>query len=130
MKIEHLAIWVEDLEIMKSFYEKYFNGQAGEKYINHKKHFSSYFLHFEEHGARLELMHRPDIDEPAAKRGFAKGMAHMAVLVDSRDAVDKITERLRSDSYNIASEARLTGDGYYESAILDPEGNYIEICSK
>lgn len=127
MKIEHLAIWVNDPELMKNFYEKYFGLTAGEKYINQKKQFTSYFLHFGNATTRLELMHRPDIEPNQRKRGFLDGLAHFAISVGSKEEVNVLTERLRADHYTIESEPRVTGDGYYESVVLDPEGNYLEI---
>ena len=48
MKIHHIAIWTFQLEEMKEFYTRYFNGSSNEKYINPKKGFESYFLHFDE----------------------------------------------------------------------------------
>lgn len=128
MRIEHLAIWVDDLEVMRQFYTTYFGAISNDKYINPIKKFESYFLSFGENGnCRIELMTRPDISENKDKRGFMKGVAHFAILLDSKKAVDTLTERLRIDGYEIASEPRTTGDGYYESAVLDPEGNYVEI---
>jgi lactoylglutathione lyase len=127
MKIEHLALWVTDLEQMKSFYEKFFEAQAGERYHNPNKNFSSYFLYFSE-GSRLELMHRPDIPESGHAQGAEhKGLIHFALSVGSKEKVDQLTEKLRADGYTVAGEARRTGDGYYESVVLDPEGNRIEI---
>jgi len=127
MKIEHLAIWVDDLEKMRRFYTTYFSATSNEKYTNTKKGFSSYFLAFGENKTRLEIMHRNDINDPSTKRGFAKGIAHFAIATGSKENVDELTERLRSDNFIIESEPRLTGDGYYESVVLDPEGNYVEI---
>ncbi|MEM7368345.1 MAG: VOC family protein [Bacteroidota bacterium] len=127
MNIEHLAIWVQDLDIMKRFYESYFGARAGEKYRNSKKQFESYFLSFER-GCRLELMHRPDI--PANVNDLLKeyqGLIHFAISVGSKEKVDSLTEDLRSAGYMIVGEARTTGDGYYESVVLDPEQNRIEI---
>jgi len=127
MKIEHLAIWVDDLETIRRFYITYFNVSSGEKYTNAKKGFTSYFLSFGDNKTRLELMHRDDIHDFYAKRGFAKGIAHFAISAGSKENVDQLTERLRADKYIIESEPRLTGDGFYESVVLDPEGNYVEI---
>lgn len=129
MKIEHLAIWADDLEKMREFYLKYFDMMSNEKYINEKKGFSSYFLSFGEGKARLEIMNRMDIHEEPEKRGFSKGIAHFAISVGGKEAVDQLTERLRNDHYTIESEPRTTGDGYYESVVLDPEGNYVEISA-
>ncbi len=127
MKIEHLAIWVNDLEKMKAFYEKYFNATSGEKYHNPSKKFTSYFLSFDE-GCRLELMHRPDIPiNKNEKINQYLGIIHFALSVGSKEAVDALTEKLRSDGFKIQGEPRTTGDGYYESVVLDPEDNFIEI---
>lgn len=127
MRIDHLAIWVEDIEKMRQFYQTYFGATCGEKYVNQKKNYESYFLSFGNGETRVELMHRPDIAEFLGKRGFMHGMAHWAISMGNAGAVNELTERLRKDGYTIASEPRTTGDGYYESAVLDPEGNYLEL---
>jgi lactoylglutathione lyase len=127
MKIEHIAIWTENLESLKQFYVKYFHVSCGEKYINPKKNFESYFLSFED-GCRLELMQMPGV--PASLNDPHKqfsGLIHFAISVGSKVKVDLLTEQLRSDGYAIVGEPRTTGDGYYESVVLDPEGNRIEI---
>ncbi len=126
IRIEHLAIWAKDLELLREFYVKYFGMNCGNKYENHKKQFSSYFLSLGNGKTRIELMHNPSIIIPV-ENGVLKGLAHFAISVGSKDAVDTLTERFRTDGYTILSEPRTTGDGYYESAIADPEGNYIEI---
>lgn len=126
MKIEHLAIWGDDIELLRKFYMKYFNFSCGEKYVNPKRGFSSYFLSLGNGETRIELMHIPDMGTPS-NRGNLKGLAHFAISVGDNNTVNFLTEKLRSDGYVIASEPRTTGDGYYESAVLDPEGNYIEI---
>lgn len=127
MKIEHLAIWTQDLEGMRAFYERYFEAQSNEKYHNERKQFESYFLTFSE-GARLELMYRPDI--PANLNDLIKeyhGIIHFALSLGSKEKVDQLTEQLRADGYQVVGEARTTGDGYYESVVLDPEGNRLEL---
>jgi lactoylglutathione lyase len=129
MKIDHLAIWVEDLETMRAFYLKYFDTTSGEKYTNDKKQYTSYFIYFGEEKTRLELMHKHSITDTAGQRGLAKGLAHFSISVGEKEKVNKLTERLRADSYIIFSEPRTTGDGYYESVVLDPEGNYLEITA-
>ena len=126
MKIEHIAIWVKDLESMKKFYETYFSGKSGSFYHNPVKEFSSYFISFTE-GCRLELMHQPHISEKLSDIPVSTGIIHFAISVGSKEQVDQLTERLRKDGYKIVSEPRTTGDGYYESVISDPEGNLIEI---
>ena len=128
MKIEHVAVWANDIEQLKAFYETYFKAQANAKYINERTHYQSYFLTFAS-GARLELMQRPDIeplDRANSTQEFS-GYAHLAMAVGSEAAVDELTRRLESDGYERLSGPRRTGDGYYESVILDPEGNRIEI---
>jgi len=127
MKIEHLAIWVDNLETMRQFYLKYFDFTSGEKYTNEKKGFTAYFLMFGDGKTRLELMNRKDIIHEPNKRGFMKGIAHFAISVGGKEAVNQLTERLRADNYTIESEPRTTGDGYYESIVRDPDGNKIEI---
>jgi lactoylglutathione lyase len=126
MKIEHLAIWVKDLESMKRFYCHQFDFKAGERYHNSKRGFSSYFLSGEG-GARLEFMLQNDIQAGNLSRGKRLGLAHFAISLGSENAVDQLTERLRSAGIKIIGEPRRTGDGYYESVIEDPEGNWVEL---
>lgn len=127
MKIEHIAIWVKDLERMKDFYLTYFDLTSNDKYVNEKKGFSSYFLSFAS-GARIELMHRGDI-ATGSNQSASFGLTHIAFSAGSKEAVDALTKRLRFDGVNIVGEPRTTGDGYYESVIEDPEGNQIEITN-
>ncbi|MGR3810107.1 VOC family protein [Jiulongibacter sp. NS-SX5] len=125
-KIEHLALYCSDLEAMRAFYQQYFSATANEKYINEKKGFESYFLSFDD-GSRLEIMTKTGIDVLSVP-GFERlGYTHFAMSVGSKEEVDRITNQLRSDGYTVAGECRTTGDGYYESVVLDPEGNRIEI---
>lgn len=125
MKIEHIAIWVSDIEKIRRFYEQYFNAKAGGKYVNLKKKFTSYFLSFTE-GARLELMQKPEISKEVNQEEYL-GFIHFAISVGSKEKVDSLTEKLKQDGFKITGEPRTTGDGYYESVVLDPEGNRIEI---
>jgi lactoylglutathione lyase len=97
--------------------------------MNDKKQYTSYFLSFGEGTTRLELMHKPGIATAAGQRGLAKGIAHFSISTGTKEKVDELTEFLRKDNYTIFSEPRTTGDGYYESVVLDPEGNYLEITS-
>ncbi len=129
MQIEHLALWVRDLEGMRDFYLKYFDAESGEKYVNPAKRFTAYFILFGEDKTRLELMTRPDIGSVDGKRGFTMGLAHFTISVGGKDQVNALTERLRLDNYTIFGEPRTTGDGYYESVVLDPEGNILEISA-
>jgi lactoylglutathione lyase len=129
MKIEHLGLWVQDLELMRSFYLKYFDTSSGEKYVNQKTQFQAYFILFGDGRTRLELMKRPDIVSDDSKRGFNMGIAHFAISVGGKDKVNELTERIRNDNFTIFSEPRTTGDGYYETVVLDPEGNLLEISA-
>ena len=125
MRIEHVAIWTRDLERLKSFYETYFEVVAGARYASTKRPFESHFLSFAS-GARLELMRLPDLDDADYSRNIV-GLAHLAVSTGSREAVDTLTRRLRGDGYTVVDGPRATGDGYYESVVLDPDGNRIEL---
>jgi len=99
---------------------------SNDKYVNAKKGFTSYFLSFGKN-ARIELMHRSDITDLHKVKGEVNGLAHFAISVGSKEIVDKLTELLGTDGFVIQGEPRTTGDGYYESIILDPEGNWVEI---
>ena len=125
MKIEHVAIYVNELELMKDFYCTYFNGVHNEKYHNPKTNLETYFITFES-GARLELMTRPELQ--AAHDGlWHYGLTHLAFSVGSKAQVDALTQQLIMNGCQLQSAPRTTGDGYYESCVLDPEGNQIEI---
>ena len=124
MKIEHIGLWTKNLEMMRTFYETYFNSIACSRYNNLKTGFSSYFLTFET-GARLELMQRKDIVQETNVEML--GFAHLAISLGSIDKVDSLTKRLVNDGYTLLSPCRTTGDGYYESVIADPEGNRLEL---
>lgn len=124
MKIEHVAIWVNDLEGMKAFYEKYFDGVANTKYHNQDKGFESYFIEFSS-GARLEIMRKVGIDSRESYEQL--GWAHIAISLGSKDAVNSLTSNLQNDGYLLVNGPRVTGDGYYESVIEDPEGNLLEL---
>jgi len=127
MEIDHLAIWADDLELLRQFYMKYFNMTCGEKYVNSKKSYTSYFLSFGNDKTRIELMHIPELQQNPASRKYVKGLAHFSISVGGKEDVNILTELLRKDGLTIVGEPRTTGDGYYESVVLDPEGNYIEI---
>jgi len=125
MKITHLAIWTNDLEKLRNFYCNYFGAKSNEKYYNPAKQFSSYFLMFANGDCSLELMNKPNLDHPEANA--LTGLAHFAFSVGSKEQVDLFTLQLREEGYKIIGEPRWTGDGFYESAINDPDGNVVEI---
>lgn len=126
MYIDHIAVWVENLENEKNFFLKYFDCTVNEKYVNPVKGFSSYFVTFRS-GGRIELMNRSDIS--GTKIPESLGFTHISINVGSREKVDRLTEVLEKDGFIIIGRPRITGDGYYESLVLDPESNYIEIMS-
>ena len=125
MRIEHAAVYVNDIEAEKEFFTRYFGASAGEMYHNKNTGFSSYFLSFDG-GARLELMTAPELQD-MDKPGLRTGCAPLGFSVGSCKEVDALTERLRADGYAVVSGPRVTGDGYYESCVLDAEGNRIEM---
>ena len=129
MKIEHVALWTDDIERLVAFYGSYFGALPSDTYVNAAKGFQSRFLSFDG-GARLELMRSTTIapirHEPAAQR---MGLTHLALSVGSEQRVDELTTRLRDDGYPILDGPRRTRDGYYESVALDPDGNRIEITA-
>lgn len=125
LRIEHVAMYVNELEGAKNFFVKYFGAVANDLYFNQKTGFRSYFLSFLD-GARLEIMNKPGMSDP--EKGPARtGYIHIAFSVGSKEKVDELTQTLREDGYQVISGPRTTGDGYYESCVLGFEGNQIEI---
>ena len=124
MRIEHVALWVNELEKVRKFYEIWFGCTSNEKYDNLKKGFESYFLTFDD-GARLEIMRKKGIE--GAVQHETAGYAHIALSLGTKESVDELTEKMRENGIIIAGEPRTTGDGYYESVVEDPEGNLIEL---
>lgn len=125
MRIEHAAVFVNDLEAARDFFVKYFEGCSNDGYRNETSGFRSYFISFDG-VARLEIMQKPGVKE-LEKKAERTGYSHIAFSLGSREAVDELTERLRRDGFTIVSGPRTTGDGYYESSVLSIEDNLIEI---
>lgn len=125
IRIEHVAVWTRDIDRLAAFYRTYFAATAGPPYRSARRPFESVFLRFPG-GARLELMRLPDLAQPD-RGGEVVGLAHVALSTGSRQAVDALTLRLRDDGYTVVDGPRTTGDGYYESVVLDPDGNRLEI---
>lgn len=126
MRIEHVGLWVTDLENMKSFYEKYFAAKSSSLYVNPKTKFESYFLTFEK-GSRLEIMHKKFL---APHSHEALGYAHLAFALQDKAEVDAMVKTFMADGYPLLNGPRVTGDGYYEAVICDPEGNLIELTTE
>ena len=125
MRIEHIAMYVKELEATRDFFVKYFNATSNEGYHNKTTDFRSYFLSFSD-GARLEIMSKPQMED-VEKTLTRTGYIHIAFSLGSKEAVDELTEKMRKDGYSVISRPRTTGDGYYESCIIGIEGNQIEI---
>lgn len=125
MTIDHIALYVNDLEGAKAFFETYFEAVSNDGYHNRETDFRSYFLTFSD-GSRLEIMTKPDLTD-SGNLLDRFGYAHIAFSVGSRDAVDELTTRLDAGGFPTLSGPRVTGDGYYESCVLGFEGNILEI---
>lgn len=125
MRIEHIAMYVNDLEKTRDFFERYLNASSGDEYYNKNTGFRSYFLSFSD-GARLEIMNKPNMDD-FEKTLTRTGFVHIAFSVGSKNKVDELTAELKEAGYKVISGPRTTGDGYYESCIVGVEGNQIEI---
>lgn len=127
MRLEHVALYVEDLAGAVRFFEEYFGAQTNDEYHNPRTGLRTHFLTLPDGGGRVEVMTRPDmVDQP--KDPMRTGLAHLAFKLGSRQAVDELTERLAADGYEILSGPRATGDGYYETQFLGFEGNVFEIA--
>jgi lactoylglutathione lyase len=129
MKIEHLALWTTDIDRCIAFYATYFGATAGPRYHNPAKGFTSHFLTFDG-GSRLEVMASTTLSlGESVPRVQRLGLTHFAIALGSDEAVDRLTERLRADGFPILDGPRRTGDGYYESVTLDPDGNRVELTA-
>jgi lactoylglutathione lyase len=130
VRIEHVALWVEDLDGVCAFYEHFFGAEVGPRYVNEAKGFASRFLRWDG-AARLEVMTRRDVVQRgvAAGGGERLGLAHVALGVGNEDEVRRVTDAVRAAGYVVCGEPRRTGDGYYESVVLDPEGNRVELVA-
>jgi lactoylglutathione lyase len=129
MRIEHIAFWTENIEQLANFYATYFGARIGPKYENPAKGFESRFLSFDA-GARIEIMCSTTVNPLRQPAGMQRmGLAHVAISVGSRQRVDELTERLRCENVEVVDGPRQTGDGYYESVVLDPDGNRVEVAA-
>ena len=126
MKIDHIALFCRDLEAMRQFFLDYFEAESNKQYHNPRTGLRTYILSFTEGSTRLELMQRPDVAD-ADPSVAATGYIHISIAVGSKRGVDLLTRRLADDGYPGVSGPRTTGDGYYESCILGPEGVQIEV---
>jgi Lactoylglutathione lyase and related lyases len=129
MKLEHIALWTGNLEVMKDFYVGYLNGRPGEKYVSEHEFsalFQSYFLSFDS-GSRLEIMEMETIPDINTQRKESIGLTHLAFSMSDVEEVRQLTKRIKDDGFTVVLEPHFTGDGYFESCILDPDGNRVEL---
>ena len=126
MKIDHIALYCLDLKGMKEFFIRYFNGVSNDMYHNPKTGLKTYILSFEDSDTRLELMTRPEVEDEK-ENIYRQGFIHLSFSVGSKEKVDSLTKVLQDDGYEVLSDPRTTGDGYYESCIVGPENILIEI---
>ena len=125
MKIEHIAMYVNDLEHARDFFVNFLGGVSNSGYVNEKTGFRSYFISFED-GAGIELMNKPDLCDD--KKDINRtGYAHVAFSTGSRERVEELTKKAKEEGYEVVSGPRTTGDGYYESCIIGIEDNLIEL---
>ena len=128
-RIEHIALWVRDLERVCDFYRTHFGAEAGPLYRNERKGFSSRFLSFGS-GTRIEVMTTTTLAPAELEAGAqCMGLTHLAIALGSETAVGELTERLRAEGVPVLDGPRRTGDGYFESVVLDPEGNRVELVA-
>jgi len=130
MRIDHVALWTNDLDRIKRFYGCYFGAKAAPHYVNAAKGFESCFLTFAD-GARLEVMKTASLPLSVPIAGTQPfGLTHLAISVGSDQRVDELARRLSDDGVPILDGPRRTGDGFYEAVTLDPDGNRVEICAE
>ena len=131
MKLEHIAIWTDNIELLRNYYVSFFDGQSNEMYINPKTQFQSYFISFES-GARLEIMSMPNIPDNTNDTINAqhKGIIHIAFSVETKQEVDAKAALLQANGLEILNGPRVTGDGYYEFVTLDPDKNRLEVITR
>lgn len=130
MNIEHIGIWTDKLEEMREFYEKFFEGKSNKKYINEKKGFESYFITFDD-GARIELMSSINMSgNMQHKQCISSGYCHLAFYFSTKEKVDELTAKLTKEGFELIDGPRITGDGYYESNLFDPDKNKIELVTE
>jgi lactoylglutathione lyase len=128
-RLEHVALWCSDLNRLCDFYARFFGARVGPLYQNPGKGFASRFLSFEG-GARVELMTSTTLALEATPPDMQRfGLTHLAISLGTTAAVDALTAELRRQGVPVLDGPRRTGDGCYESVILDPEGNRVELCA-
>ena len=125
MKIDHIAMYVCDLEGARDFFVQYFGARSNTGYHNVRTGFRSFFLSFDDK-TRLELMSKPQMTDSEKQRNRT-GFIHLSFSIGSKEQVDELTAQLKADGFEVIDGPRTTVDGYDESCIVGFEGNLIEI---
>lgn len=124
MRIAHVALWTADLDGLCCFWAETFGAVVGDLYESARRPgFSSRFVYLKD-GPSIEIMQGPWITAQAAEE--RQGYAHLALSLGSRESVDVMATRAAAAG-TLVSPARMTGDGFYEAVLRDPDGNLIEI---
>ena len=126
MKIDHICLNVRDIEKEKDVYCGFFDFSSNQKYENTKTGWSNYFLSSPVGGARLELLSHAGMPLVKTNRD-ATCIVHFSLSLGSKEMVDEKTAQLKASGYKVLSAPHFTGDAYYESSFLDPEGNMVEL---
>ncbi|MGI6110407.1 MAG: VOC family protein [Eubacteriaceae bacterium] len=125
MRIDHISMFATRPEEVKAFYVKYFGATPSKEFIDTESGLPSYYLTFDD-GSRVEILNRPEITR-MAKNHIDLGYIRVSYMLDSREEVDKLANRLQSDGYAIIQQPKETPDGFYDCVVLDPDDNQIVI---
>ena len=127
MRIATISMNVTDLNKVKDFYAKYFGAKVDDKYENFRTGYTYCFLSFD-NGARLLLVSGSNIVDRKREDNVA-GFSRISIAVDGADKVQELATQIARDGFQIVSGFRMNGYGEYESRVLDPEGNEVEIVT-
>lgn len=123
MKLHHIAFWSKDIEALIEFYRTYFGGEV--LFRHESGDFQCVFVKIFS-GLTLEIMTRSKLCDAVAEDRV--GYSHFSIEVDSKDEVDRLTDYFIAHKIPMKKVKEQYDDGFYESAVLDPDGNIIEIA--